>query len=113
MNSISIDSISPKVAKVSETDDIDNLNKRAPSPFIVFCNVMKHQLKEEFPSYSFGEIGKILSKRWNLLSEVEKTVLLLSKWFDRHFTVICHHVALRQRIRETEKWAGNQNAKWY
>jgi hypothetical protein len=44
-----------------------------PSAFIVFSNENRDQVKQDKPNCSFGEIGRELGKRWNALSEEEKS----------------------------------------
>jgi hypothetical protein len=46
--------------------------KRAPSAFIIFSQEKRQQIKDENPTATFGEIGKILGKSWKNLSLQEK-----------------------------------------
>jgi len=46
--------------------------KRAPSAFIVFSNKMRDEVKKANPSASFSELGKLLGKKWQALSDQEK-----------------------------------------
>ena len=46
--------------------------KRAPSAFIVFSNKMRDEIKQANPKASFSELGKLLGKKWQALSDEEK-----------------------------------------
>ena len=44
------------------------------SPFIKFTKVARQQIKDENPSASFGEMGKLLGSKWKALSPEERKV---------------------------------------
>jgi len=46
--------------------------KRQASPFIVFCNEKRPEVKAKNPEATFGEMGKILGAMWKGLSESQK-----------------------------------------
>ena len=60
-------SSTPKEKKVKAPGE-----KRAPSPFIVFCNEKRPEVKAKNPSATFGELGKILGAQWKALSDAQK-----------------------------------------
>jgi hypothetical protein len=63
------DVVEPKKAKVSK---MASKKKRAPSAFIVFSNKMRDEMKKANPNASFSELGKLLGKKWQSLSDQEK-----------------------------------------
>jgi len=60
-------SSTPKEKKVKVPGE-----KRAPSPFIVFCNEKRPEVKAKNPDASFGDMGKLLGALWKNLSESQK-----------------------------------------
>lgn len=48
--------------------------KRAASPFIVFCNEKRPEIKAKNPEATFGEMGKLLGTAWKALSDSQKAV---------------------------------------
>jgi len=46
--------------------------KRQASPFIVFCNEKRPEVKAKNPEATFGEMGKLLGAAWKGLSETQK-----------------------------------------
>lgn len=49
-----------------------NAPKRATTPFMVFSNAVRAEVKKENPQLSFGELGKEIGNRWKALSAEEK-----------------------------------------
>ena len=76
----------PKAAKkvekseaktVKKADKGDKVKvKRAPSPYILFCNDKRGEIKVTHPTATFGETGKILGQMWAALDEKSKAVSL-------------------------------------
>lgn len=46
--------------------------KKAQSAYMLFCNEQRPVVKEENPTATFGEMGKLLGARWKELSEDDK-----------------------------------------
>jgi hypothetical protein len=42
------------------------------SPFIVFCNEHRDEIKAANPNVQFGEIGRLLAIRWKEMSDRER-----------------------------------------
>ena len=64
---------SKAVKKAGARPDAEKV-KRHPSPYIVFCSEMRSEIKYENPTATFGDLGKLLGKRWGSLTDVEKKV---------------------------------------
>jgi hypothetical protein len=47
---------------------------RAPSPYILFCNDKRAEIKITHPNATFGETGKILGQLWAALDDKSKAV---------------------------------------
>ena len=43
--------------------------KRNPSPYIVFCIIIRRELKRIYPSSSFGQMGMMLGHLYKILDE--------------------------------------------
>lgn len=48
--------------------------KRAPSPYILFCQEKRKELKASHPEATFGEMGKMLGQMWAAMDEKAKAV---------------------------------------
>mmetsp|Transcript_17042 Transcript_17042/g.28852 ORF Transcript_17042/g.28852 Transcript_17042/m.28852 type:complete len:81 (+) Transcript_17042:105-347(+) len=48
--------------------------KRAPSPYIIFCTEKRPEIKKTNPDATFGETGKLLGQMWAALDEKAKAV---------------------------------------
>ena len=68
-------------------------NKIKPSPYIIYAQLIRPELKKQFPNVSFGEMGKIIRKSYNelIVNEYKYKLLLkcnenydLSKSFDEN-----------------------------
>jgi hypothetical protein len=46
--------------------------KRAPSPYIIFCNENRDKIKSANPTATFGQLGKLCSEAWAKLNEAGK-----------------------------------------
>jgi len=46
--------------------------KRQPTAYLSFCSKMRPILRQENPSLTFGEMGKILGERWQALTEEQR-----------------------------------------
>mmetsp|Transcript_17041 Transcript_17041/g.28851 ORF Transcript_17041/g.28851 Transcript_17041/m.28851 type:complete len:84 (+) Transcript_17041:105-356(+) len=46
--------------------------KRAPSPYIIFCTEKRPEIKKTNPDATFGETGKLLGQMWAALDEKAK-----------------------------------------
>lgn len=73
----------PKAAKKVEKAETKAVKKtkadkpkapRAPSPYILFCNDKRGDVKAAHPNATFGETGKILGQMWAALDEKSKAV---------------------------------------
>ena len=73
----------PKAAKKVEKAEPKTVKKakadkpkapRAPSPYILFCNEKRADVKASHPNATFGETGKILGQLWAALDEKSKAV---------------------------------------
>jgi hypothetical protein len=70
----------PKAAKKTETKTAKAAKadkpkvKRAPSPYIIFCNEKRAGIKISHPDATFGETGKILGQMWAALDDKAKAV---------------------------------------
>jgi len=49
-----------------------NKEKRKPSPFAMYMKSVRSSVKNDNPDASFGEITKIVSEKWKMLSDDEK-----------------------------------------
>merc|ERR1711959_505488 len=49
-----------------------NAPKRPATPFFVFANEVRAEIRENNPEASIGQIGKILGERWKALPEDQK-----------------------------------------
>jgi structure-specific recognition protein 1 len=49
-----------------------NAPKGAVSAYMYFVSEMRPQVKEENPEMSFGELGKAVGKKWQVISSEEK-----------------------------------------
>eukprot|EP01083_Nonionella_stella_P231103 816316_1 len=47
--------------------------KRPPNSFLLFCNEIRRKAKSEHPSASLGLLSKIIGRKWNALSDEEKS----------------------------------------
>lgn len=65
-----------KVAKKAKADKPKA--PRAPSPYILFCNDKRAEVKTANPNATFGETGKILGQLWAALDDKAKAVSVLS-----------------------------------
>lgn len=70
--------MAPKVAKAAKSESVGDKPKvkRAPSPYILFCNEKRPEIKISHPETTFGETGKILGQMWRALDEKSKAVSL-------------------------------------
>lgn len=69
-----------KSVKKAAKDDKPKV-KRAPSPYILFCNDKRAEIKVSHPTASFGETGKLLGQMWAALDEKSKSVSFLYCFF--------------------------------
>ena len=63
----------PKAKAKTKTDKEKDKVKRAPSPYITFCSQNRDVLKKENPEATFGDIAKMLGKKWKELDDSEKS----------------------------------------
>lgn len=63
-----------KTVKKAAKDDDKPKVKRAPSPYILFCNDKRAEIKVSHPNATFGETGKILGQMWAVLDDKSKQV---------------------------------------
>jgi hypothetical protein len=63
-----------KAAKAAEKTTVVKVNKekRKPSPFAMYMKSVRSSVKNDNPDASFGEITKIVSEKWKMLSDDEK-----------------------------------------
>mmetsp|Transcript_23978 Transcript_23978/g.52365 ORF Transcript_23978/g.52365 Transcript_23978/m.52365 type:complete len:88 (-) Transcript_23978:325-588(-) len=54
----------PKDPKAAKKKKDPNAPKRPLAAYMFFCKEMRESVKEENPEVTFGEIGKILGKKW-------------------------------------------------
>lgn len=66
---------SKPVAKAEKSDKPKA--KRTASPYIIFCQEKRTEVKKTHPNASFGETGKILGQMWAALDEKAKAVSVL------------------------------------
>ncbi len=52
-------------------------SKRTPSPYIIFCQEKRPELKAAHPNATFGEMGKMLGQMWGQMDEKAKAVSFL------------------------------------
>jgi len=73
--------VPPKGSKKVEKSETKTVKKaksdkpkvpRAPSPYILFCNDKRAEIKVTHPQATFGETGKILGQMWAALDEKSK-----------------------------------------
>lgn len=57
---------------IKSKQDTKPLVKRAPTPYILFCNDYRESIKKEYPDLTFGETGRKLGEIWASLPEEEK-----------------------------------------
>jgi hypothetical protein len=63
-----------KADKVNKNFKGEGKQKRAPSPYIIFCSEKRPEVKAANPETSFQEMGKILGAMWAALDEKGKAV---------------------------------------
>jgi len=61
-----------EMAPIMKKDKKRKKNKRAPTAYQNFSNIMRSRLREENPDATFGEISTLLSKQWAGMSADEK-----------------------------------------
>merc|ERR1712096_197284 len=61
-----------KAKKVGKKPKDLNAPKRPATPFFVFANEVRAEIRETNPEASIGQIGKILGERWNALPQDQK-----------------------------------------
>lgn len=71
--------------------------KKAPSPYIIYCLENRDKLKTANPDATFGALGRLLGEGWRKLSDVQKKVkpdicllsMLDRKCFFFNYPAIC------------------------
>lgn len=53
--------------------------KKPLSPFLLFSNEVREEIKSQNPSLSFGDLASLIGRRWKSLGEYEK-----KKYYDRY-----------------------------
>ena len=58
-------------------DDYESepIKKIKPSPYIIYCQIMRPKIKKENSNASFGEIGKMLMNSWKQLDDKKKEII--------------------------------------
>ena len=60
--------------------------KRAPSPYIIFCNENRDKIKSANPTATFGQLGKLCGEAWRKLNLAGKKVNRIC------ISIIYHHL---------------------
>lgn len=61
-----------KAGKDKKRKKDPNAPKKALQPYVLFCKEMRKIVEAENPGIGFGDIGKLLGKKWAELDSVEK-----------------------------------------
>ena len=61
-----------KPAKKSAKKDAKDKKPRKPSPYMNFCKKERAGIVKANPKATFGEVGKLLGKKWGSLSDGAK-----------------------------------------
>lgn len=71
---IATEKITDETALRAAWQEIQNKTKtkRPPTAYLSFCSKMRPILRQENPSLTFGEMGKILGERWQVLTEEQR-----------------------------------------
>ncbi|MDB4339379.1 HMG-box domain-containing protein [bacterium] len=57
--------------------------KKAPTPYVVFCEEMRPKIVKANPAFTFGEVGKALGAAWGKLSQAEKDTYKSVKFLEQ------------------------------
>jgi hypothetical protein len=73
-----ISKMGPKAKKTEKSEGKAKADKpktkRAPSPYIIFCQEKRPELRAAHPNATFGEMGKMLGQMWAQMDEKAKAV---------------------------------------
>ena len=64
--------MAPKASKAAKEDKPKQ--KKAPTPYIIYCTEKRAELVKANPDASFGTIGKLLGEGWRNMDEKTKAV---------------------------------------
>jgi len=55
---------------------INKTKKHRPSPYIIFCMIIRPQFKQKYPNATFGEMGRLLMDAYRMLSDEQLKIFV-------------------------------------